>query len=463
MMREYRTISKIASPLMAVKSVSGVTCGELAEVELSNGDIRRGKVLEISGDCAVVQFFDRADGISPASSKVRFTGRPPELAVSVDMLGRVFSGMGNPLDGGPEILADAYMNINGLAANPAARELPNEFVQTGISAIDGLNPLILGQKLAIFSGAGLPHARLAAQLACQAKVLGDDSANFAIVFAAVGITFDESEYFIQALNKTGAISRSVVFSSLAGESSAERVLTPRMALTAAEYLAFEKDMHVLVVMTDMTSYAETLREISAARRETSSLLGYPNYLRTDFASIYERAGRRVGKKGSITLLPILTMPEDDKTHPVPDMTGYTTEGQIVLSRDLHRKGIYPPIDALPSLSRLRDKNIGAGKTREDHPCVANQLLASYSAGRNAEDIMSVLGECALSPADLSFAKFAATFEKRFITQGNDESRPIADTLKLGWDLLSTLPKGRLTQIKSEYLEKHLPQSEHEVD
>jgi V/A-type H+-transporting ATPase subunit B len=454
--KEYRTIKEIVSPLMLVRDVEGVTYDELAEIELPNGEIRRCKVLEVNGDTAVVQLFESAAGINLAQSKVRFLGHPLELGVSADMLGRVFNGMGQPIDGGPEILADAYMNINGLPMNPAARDYPNEFIQTGISTIDGLNTLIRGQKLPIFSGSGLPHARLAAQIARQAKVLGDQSANFAVVFAAIGITFEESEYFVQEFKRTGAIDRTVLFTNLADNPAVERIATPRMALTAAEYLAFEKDMHVLVILTDITNYAEALREVSAARKEVPGRRGYPGYLYTDLATMYERAGRRIGKRGSITMIPILTMPEDDKTHPIPDLTGYITEGQIILSRDLYRRGINPPVDVLPSLSRLKDKGIGEGKTREDHADTMNQLFAAYSAGKDAKELMTILGESALTPTDLLYAKFATEFEQRYVSQSFEENRSIEETLNLGWELLSILPKSELKRIRPAYIEKYLP-------
>ena len=462
MIKEYRTIQKITGPLVAVKSVDGVACGELAEIELPNGGVRPGRVLEVSGNCTVLQLFESADGIGPAASKARFLGHPFELAASGDMLGRAFNGIGKPIDGGPEILADEYLDINGIALNPAARELPDTFIQTGVSAIDGLNPLVLGQKLPIFSGSGLPHAQLAMQIARQAKVLSDDFTNFAIVFAAIGITFEESEYFIQDLNKTGALGRTVIFASLADAPATERVVTPRLALTAAEYLAFEMNMHVLVIISDMTNYADTLREISAAGRKTPGRGGYPTYLHTDFASLYERAGCRLGKKGSVTLLPILTMPGDDSAHPIPDTTGYAAEGQVFLSRDLHCEGISPPVDVLSSISRLRDNCLRSGKTREDHRSVANQLLSAYSAGCDAGNIMAALGECALSPADLLYAKFAKEFENRYVSQGYDETRTIEETLKLGWELLSLLPKSQLTKISPEHIEKYLPKREQEV-
>ena len=457
MIKEYRTISEVSGPLMLVKNVEGVTYDELGEIELPSGERRLCQVLEIDGPDALVQLFDSSAGINLAKSKVRFLGHPLQLGVSEDMLGRVFDGMGNPIDGGPDILPDAYMDINGLPMNPAARNYPSEFIQTGVSAIDGLNTLVRGQKLPIFSGSGLPHAALAAQIARQAKVLGDDAGNFAVVFAAIGITFEESEYFIQEFRRTGAIDRTVMFSNLANDPAIERIATPRMALTAAEYLAFEKGMHVLVIMTDITNYAEALREVSAAKKEVAGRRGYPGYLYTNLATIYERAGRRVGCDGSITMIPILTMPEDDKTHPIPDLTGYITEGQIILSRDLYRKGINPPIDVLPSLSRLKDKGIGQGKTREDHAGTMNQLFAAYSAGKEAAELMTILGEAALSDTDKLYAKFATEFENRYVSQGNDTDRSIFETLDLGWDLLSILPKSELKRINTQYIEKYYPE------
>ncbi len=455
MIKEYKTIREIASPLMVVKDVEGVTYDELAEIELPSGEKRRGKVLEVNGDTAVVQLFESAQGINLAGSRVRFLGHPLQLGVSEDMLGRVFNGMGEPIDGGPAILPEKYEDINGLPMNPAARAYPAEFIQTGVSTIDGLNTLVRGQKLPIFSCSGLPHAALAAQIARQARVLGANEA-FAVVFAAIGITFEESEYFIQDFRRTGAIDRAVVFSNLANDPAVERISTPRMALTAAEYLAFEKDMHVLVIMTDITNYAEALREISAAKKEVPGRRGYPGYLYTDLATMYERAGRRVGKKGSITMIPILTMPEDDKTHPIPDLTGYITEGQIILSRELHRKGIVPPVDVLPSLSRLKDKGIGEGKTREDHSGTMNQLFAAYAAGKEAKELMTILGEAALSETDKQYAKFAEEFEKRYVSQGNNTNRSIEQTLDLGWELLSLLPRSELKRVKLEHIEKYMP-------
>ena len=456
MIKEYKTIKEIASPLMIVEHVEGVTYDELGEIELPNGEIRRCKVLEVEGDRAVVQLFEAAQGINLAASKVRFLGHPQQLAVSGDMLGRVFNGMGNPIDGGPAILAEDHRDINGLPMNPAARAYPAEFIQTGVSTIDGLNTLVRGQKLPIFSGSGLPHAALAAQIARQARVLGDDE-TFAVVFAAIGITFEESEYFINDFRRTGAIDRTVVFSNLANDPAVERISTPRMALAAAEYLAFDKGMQVLVILTDITNYAEALREISAAKKEVPGRRGYPGYLYTDLATLYERAGRRQGKKGSITMIPILTMPEDDKTHPIPDLTGYITEGQIILSRELHRKGIVPPVDVLPSLSRLKDKGIGVGKTREDHAGTMNQLFAAYSRGKDAKELMTILGEAALSDDDKLFAKFADEFEKRYVSQGNTTNRSIEETLNIGWELLSILPKRELKRIKPEFIEKYLPE------
>ena len=457
MIKEYKTIQEIASPLMIVKNVEGVTYDELAEIELPNGEVRRCKVLEVEDDHAVVQLFESAQGINLAQSKVRFLGHPLQLGVSEDMLGRVFNGMGEPIDGGPAILAEEHRDINGLPMNPAARAYPAEFIQTGVSTIDGLNPLVRGQKLPIFSASGLPHAALAAQIARQAKVLGDNE-NFAVVFAAIGITFEESEYFIQEFRRTGAIDRTVVFSNLANDPAVERIATPRMALTAAEYLAFEKDMQVLVILTDITNYAEALREVSAAKKEVPGRRGYPGYLYTDLATLYERAGRQVGKDGSITMIPILTMPEDDKTHPIPDLTGYITEGQIILSRDLYRKGIIPPVDVLPSLSRLKDKGIGEGKTREDHSGTMNQLFAAYARGKDAKELMTILGEAALSDDDKQFAKFADAFEQRYVNQGNNTNRTIEDTLNLGWELLSLLPRTELKRIKPELIEKYMPET-----
>ncbi len=456
MMREYRTIGEVAGPLMLVSGVEDVTYGELGEIELQNGEIRRCRVLEIEGSDALVQLFESSAGINLKDSKVRFLGHGLELGVSGDMLGRVFDGLGKPKDDGPEILPEKRLDINGQPMNPAARDYPNQFIQTGISAIDGLNTLVRGQKLPIFSGSGLPHAQLAAQIARQAKVLGDDG-NFAVVFAAVGITFEESDFFVNDFAKTGALSRAVLFLNLANDPAIERISTPRMALTAAEYLAFEKDMHVLVIITDITNYAEALREVSAARKEVPGRRGYPGYLYTDLATMYERAGRLIGKKGSITMIPILSMPEDDKTHPIPDLTGYITEGQIIISRDLYRKGLTPPIDVLPSLSRLKDKGIGEGKTREDHANTMNQLFSAYARGKDAKELMTILGEAALTEVDKKFARFADEFEKMYVSQGYDVNRSIEETLEIGWKLLTILPKNELKRIKQEFIDKYYPQ------
>lgn len=455
MLREYRTIQEVAGPLMLVKNVIDVSYDELGEVQLPNGDIRRCKVLEVNGNDVLVQLFESSAGINLAQSKVRFLGHGIELAVSEDMLGRVFDGMGRPKDGGPEILADERRNINGMPMNPAARDYPDEFIQTGVSTIDGLNTLVRGQKLPIFSGSGLPHAQLAAQIARQAKVLNND-AQFAVVFAAIGITFEEADFFISDFKKTGAIDRTVMFVNLASDPAIERISTPRMALTAAEYLAFKKNMHVLVILTDITNYAEALREVSAARKEVPSRRGYPGYLYTDLASMYERAGRTLESEGSITMIPILSMPEDDKTHPIPDLTGYITEGQIILSRELYRKGMQPPVDVLPSLSRLKDKGIGVGKTREDHAGTMNQIFAAYARGKEAKELMTILGEAALSDIDKLYARFADEFEAKYVNQGYNENRSIEETLNLGWELLSILPSSELKRIKPEFIEKYLP-------
>lgn len=453
MPKEYRTIQEVAGPLMLVQGVEGVTYNELGEIELANGEIRRCKVLEVNGTDAMVQLFESSTGINLSNSKVRFLGRSMEFGASGDMLGRVFDGMGRPTDGGPEILPDKRLDINGLPMNPAARSYPNEFIQTGVSAIDGLNTLVRGQKLPIFSASGLPHAQLAAQIARQAKVRGKDE-KFAVVFAAMGITFEESNFFVDSFKETGAIDRTVLFINLANDPAVERIATPRMALTAAEYLAFEKDMHVLVILTDITNYADALREISAARKEVPGRRGYPGYMYTDLASLYERAGRQNGKEGSITMIPILTMPEDDKTHPIPDLTGYITEGQIILSRELYRKGVNPPIDVLPSLSRLKDKGIGEGKTREDHSNTMNQLFAAYSRGKDAKELMTILGEAALSDIDLIYAKFAEEFEKEYVSQGFNTDRDIEETLNIGWKLLSILPRSELKRIDDKYLDMY---------
>ncbi len=453
MPKEYRTIEEISGPLMLVKNVNNVTYDELGEIELASGEVRRCKVLEINGTDALVQLFDSSAGINLSNSKVRFLGRSMELGVSKDMLSRVFDGMGRPIDGGPEILPEKRMDINGLPMNPAARNYPQEFIQTGVSAIDGLNTLVRGQKLPIFSASGLPHANLAAQIARQAKVRGTNEP-FAVVFAAMGITFEESNFFIESFKETGAIDRTVLFINLANDPAIERISTPRMALTAAEYLAFEANMHVLVIMTDITNYADALREVSAARKEVPGRRGYPGYMYTDLANLYERAGRQRGKDGSITLIPILTMPEDDKTHPIPDLTGYITEGQIILSRELYRKNVAPPIDVLPSLSRLKDKGIGEGKTRADHSSTMNQLFSAYARGKDAKELMVILGEAALTDIDKLYAKFADAFEKEYVSQGYNANRDIEDTLNLGWKLLSILPRSELKRIDDKYLDMY---------
>ena len=453
MPKEYRTIQEVAGPLMLVRGVEDVAYNELGEIELAGGEKRRCKVLEIDGGNALVQLFESSTGINLDNSRVRFLGRSMELGVSEDMLSRIFDGLGHPIDGGPEILPEKRLDVNGLPMNPAARSYPQEFIQTGVSAIDGLNTLVRGQKLPIFSASGLPHANLAAQIARQAKVVGT-SEPFAVVFAAIGITYEESNFFIESFRETGAIDRTVVFVNLANDPAVERIATPRMALTAAEYLAFDKNMHVLVILTDITNYADALREVSAARKEVPGRRGYPGYMYTDLASLYERAGRQKGKTGSITLIPILSMPEDDKTHPIPDLTGYITEGQIILSRELYRKGIAPPIDVLPSLSRLKDKGIGEGKTRADHADTMNQLFAAYARGKDAKELMVVLGEAALTDIDKLYAKFSDEFEKQYVSQGYGSNRSIEETLDLGWKLLSILPRSELKRIRDKYLDQY---------
>ena len=453
MPREYRTIQEVTGPLMLVKGVENVKYDELGEIELADGTKRRCKVLEIDEGNALVQLFESSTGVNLESSKVRFFGKSLTLGVSEDMLGRMFDGMGRAIDDGPEIIPEARMDINGLPINPAARAYPSEFIQTGVSAIDGLNTLVRGQKLPIFSCSGLPHANLAAQIARQAKVRGT-SEQFAVVFAAMGITFEEASFFMNSFKETGAIDRAVMFLNLANDPAVERISTPRMALTAAEYLAFEKDMHVLVILTDITNYADSLREISAARKEVPGRRGYPGYMYTDLAGLYERAGRQIGKKGSITMIPILTMPEDDKTHPIPDLTGYITEGQIMLGRDLYRRGIQPPIDVLPSLSRLKDKGVGEGKTRADHSSTMNQLFAAYSRGKEAKELMVILGEAALSDMDKLYAKFSDEFERQYVSQGYNTDRDVEETLDLGWKLLGILPKSELKRIKDDMIEKY---------
>ncbi len=454
MIKEYKTIQEVAGPLMLVKQVSNVTYGELGEIELQNGERRRCKVLEVNGTDAVVQLFESSAGMNLAESKVRFLGTGIEFGVSPDILGRVFDGLGRPIDNGVPVIAEKMMDINGVPMNPAARDYPSEFIQTGVSAIDGLNTLVRGQKLPVFSGSGLPHANLAAQIARQAKVRNSDS-KFAVVFAAVGITFEEADFFISDFKRTGAIDRTVLFINLSSDPAIARISTPRVALTAAEYLAFDLDMHVLVIITDITNYAEACREVSAARKEVPGRRGYPGYMYTDLATMYERAGRRKGSNGSITMIPILTMPEDDKTHPIPDLTGYITEGQIILSRELYKKGITPPIDVLPSLSRLKDKGIGDGKTREDHASTMNQLFACYARGKEAKELMVILGEAALTPIDRIYAKFADEFEEKYVNQGYNANRTIEETLNIGWELLSMFPKSELKRIKESMYDKYM--------
>ena len=454
MLKEYRTIQDVVGPLMVVEHVKGVKYDELVEIRMQTGEIRQGQVLEAHEDKAVVQLFEGSSGMNIKKSSVRFLGDPLSLAVSTDMLGRVFNGMGKIIDDGPQIFPEKKMDINGQAINPMARDYPNEFIQTGVSTIDHLNTLVRGQKLPVFSGSGLPHKELAAQIARQATLKNDDS-KFVIVFAAMGITFEETQYFIEEFKRTGAIHHSVLFMNLANDPAIERIATPKIALTTAEYLAYEKDMHVLVIMTDMTNYCEALREISAARREVPGRRGYPGYLYTNLASLFERAGKIVGKPGSITQIPILTMPDDDITHPIPDLTGYITEGQIILSRDLYKKGIQPPIDILSSLSRLKDKGTGEGKTRADHADTMNQLFAAYAEGKDAKELASILGDAALSETDCLYAKFATRFEEEYINQGFQQNRTIEASLDLGWELLRILPKSELKRIKETHIEKYL--------
>jgi len=453
--REYTSISEIRGPLLVVRGVSRVAYDEIVEVELPSGEKRRGRVLDVSKDVAVVQVFEGTTGISPVGTTVRFLGRSLEIPVSEDMLGRIFNGLGEPIDGGPPIVAEERRDVNGAPLNPAERAYPEDFIQTGISAIDGMNTLVRGQKLPIFSGSGLPHNKLAAQIARQATVRGEEE-EFAVVFAAIGIKYDDFLFFKKFFEETGAMNRVAMFVNLADEPAMIRLVTPRAALTLAEYLAYDRDMHVLVIITDMTNYAEALREISAAREEVPGRQGYPGYLYSDLASIYERAGRVKGRKGSITQMPILTMPNDDMTHPIPDLTGYITEGQIVLSRELHNKGIYPPINVLMSLSRLMKEGIGPGKTREDHAEVSNQLYASYSRGVELRSLAAVVGEESLSETDRKYLQFADLFERRFLSQGERENRTIEQTLDIAWEILAILPEEELTNIKEETIRKYHP-------
>jgi len=453
MIREYQTVTSIAGPLMLVAGVDGVKYQELVQVTLASGEIRRGQVLEVEGDKALVQVFEGATGIDVPSAKIRFMGRGITIDLSPEILGRVFGGLGRPRDGGPAIIPDRSVDVNGAPINPYAREYPNQFIQTGVSPIHGLNTLVRGQKLPIFSGSGLPHNRLAAQIVRQARVLGTNEP-FAVVFGAMGITFEEAEFFIRDFTQSGAIERTVLFLNLADEPAIERIATPRAALTAAEYLAFDLGMHVLAVLTDMTNYCEALREVSAARKEIPGRRGFPGYLYTDLASIYERCGRIKGRKGSITMMPVLTMPEDDKTHPIPDLTGYITEGQIILSRAMHRRKIAPPVDVLPSLSRLKDKGIGKDKTREDHADLFNQLYACYARGKEAEELEIILGDAALTETDRLYLRFARDFEEQYITQGEFENRTVEQTLDLGWKLLAVFPRGELKRVRDAYLDKY---------
>ena len=454
--REYTTVSEVSGPLMVVEGVEGVAYNEIVEIEAPTGEHRRGQVLEVKDDVAVVQVFEGTTDLNTLNTKVRFTGETAKIGVSRDMMGRIFDGTGKPIDGGPEIIPEKELDINGNPMNPASREFPAEFIQTGISTIDGMNTLVRGQKLPIFSGSGLPHNDLAAQIARQAKVVGSDD-EFAVIFAAMGITHEEANFFMRDFERTGALEKVTVFMNLADDPAIERILTPKMALTTAEYMAFELGMHVLVILTDLSNYCEALREISAARDEVPGRRGYPGYMYTDLAGIYERAGRIAGKEGSITQMPILVMPQDDITHPIPDLTGYITEGQIVLSRDIHRKGIYPPVDVLPSLSRLMSGGIGDDKTRDDHSGVSDQLYSAYAEGRNLRDLVAVVGEDALTERDQSFLAFAQAFEDEFITQAKDEDRSIVETLDLGWKLLTILPKTELKRVKDEFIEKYYPE------
>ncbi len=455
--RVYNTVSEVAGPLIVVQAVRNVGYNEVVEIRTPLGEERRGQVLEVSKDAAVVMVFEGTDGIDTKHTNVRFAGESLMLPVSMELVGRVFDGLGRPIDGGPEIVAKTRLDINGAPMNPVAREYPEEFIQTGISAIDGMNTLVRGQKLPIFSASGLPHNDIAAQIARQSTVLGEQE-EFAVVFAAMGITYEEASFFRRDFERTGAMERIVMFLNLADDPAIERIITPRMALTAAEYLAFEQGMHVLVVRTDMTNYCESVREISAAREEVPGRRGYPGYMYTDLATTYERAGRVKGKKGSVTQIPILTMPDDDITHPIPDLTGYITEGQIVLSRALHTMGIYPPIDVLPSLSRLMKTGIGEGHTREDHSNVQNQLYASYGEGRDLRDLVAVVGEEALSPRDRKFLAFADQFERKFLTQDRYENRSIETTLGRAWEILTSLPRDELKRIEERYIEKYMVQS-----
>lgn len=453
MITEYKAVRDIVGPLMLVDAVSGVRYNELAHVKMPDGSVRMGQVLEVDGNRALVQIFEGSRGIAVDDVKVRFLGHGLTMSLSEDIIARAFNGVGEPIDNGPAIVPKKRVDINGSPINPTARDYPNEFIQTGISTIDGLNTLVRGQKLPLFSGSGLPHARVAAQIARQARVSGTGE-GFAVVFCAMGITFEESEFFQNDFRATGALARSVLFINLADDPVIERIAAPRTALATAEYLAFDLGMHVLVILIDMTNYCDALREISAARKEVPGRRGYPGYLYTDLSTLYERAGRIRGKKGSITQIPVLTMPDDDKTHPIPDLTGYITEGQIYISRALHGQGIYPPVDVLPSLSRLKDKGIGAKKTREDHSNVLNQLYAAYARGKNARELAVVLGESALTETDRLFMKFADAFEREFVAQGERDNRTIEETLDVGWKLMGALPRSELKRVRPEILDKY---------
>ncbi|MFH1586863.1 MAG: V-type ATP synthase subunit B [Candidatus Diapherotrites archaeon] len=454
LVKEYKTVRSVEGPLMFVEGVDNVGYNELVEITLPDGTRKKGQVLETSKGLAVVQIFGTTAGLDTDKTKVRFLGETMKLNVSGDMLGRAFNGLGVPIDGGPKIIPEKRVDIAGAAINPYARSQPKDFIQTGVSAIDGMNTLVRGQKLPIFSGSGLPHNELAVQIARQAKVIGGEAKDFAVIFAAIGITNEEAQFFMKDFERTGALERAVLFLNIADDPSVERIITPRLALTAAEYLAFEKDMHILVILTDMTNYCEALREVSSAREEVPGRRGYPGYMYTDLSSIYERAGVIKGKKGSITQFSILSMPGDDITHPIPDLTGYITEGQIVLSRDIHRKGIYPAIDVLPCLSRLMNLGIGEGKTRPDHRGVADQLYSGYAEGRDLRSLSAVVGEEALTETDRKYLKFADMFEKEFLTQGRHEDRSIEETFEIGWRLLSTLPEAELKRIKTDYIKKY---------
>jgi V/A-type H+/Na+-transporting ATPase subunit B len=454
-LKEYKTINKVAGPLIFVQKTDPIGYADMVKISLPDGSIKNGQVLDTSDDLVVVQVFEGTSGID-VNSRVKFLGESLKLNVSKDMLGRVLSGSGKPLDNGPDVIPEKKLDIGGAAINPFSRASPSDFIQTGISAIDAMNTLVRGQKLPIFSGSGLPHNEIALQIARQAKVLGkgEKKENFVVVFAAMGITNEEAQYFINDFKQTGALERSIVFLNLADDPAVERLVTPRMALTAAEYFAYEQNAHVLVILTDMTNYCESLREIGAAREEIPGRRGYPGYMYTDLASIYERAGVIKGKKGSVTQIPILTMVGDDITHPIPDLTGYITEGQIVVARELHRKGIYPPNDVLPSLSRLMNLGIGKGKTRDDHKQVSDQLYAAYAEGRDLRGLVAIVGEEALSDRDKKFLKFAEEFESQFVTQKRDDDRSISETLELGWELLGIIPENELTRIDPELRKKH---------